>query len=173
MDFWAFLQTLPGIIIILFVGTGILLTSLFGAWTKHCRKVRLAMAELELKTHMVVRGMSADEIERVLQSENGAGAVEETEEEESAESQSSALLAMIESGSETKGIVDVISAGLDIEESPNDVTRWMAEHGYEAEDIALVVAAMRRSVAAAEDRPVVRRQTDIELEVRESAPVGV
>jgi hypothetical protein len=168
MDFFEFLKTLPGILIILFVGLIWLITSVTDSWAKHWRAVRMAAATTELKLRMIERGMSAEEIRKVVAS----GADEEEENEPSGLPPSpkgkSALQTMIENGAESESLVKVIEAGLPIEESINDVARWMAENSYEGADIAAVIAALRTAhpttpaTAAQPARPL----PDFQLEVR-------
>jgi hypothetical protein len=169
-----FLQTLPGILIILFVGTGTLLTCLVTAWAKNWREVRLALAASELKAKMIDRGMSADEIERVLAADTAGS----TRPKPPAPPKGgSALQALIENGTDASGIKNVIEAGLPVVDDPNDVVRMMAENGYDGDDIASVVAALRsarRSVSlpapaapAPAPRPDSRPMADIDLEMRD------
>jgi Na+-translocating ferredoxin:NAD+ oxidoreductase RnfG subunit len=145
-ELYQFLQTLPGVLIILFIGVGWLLTAVVSSWAKHWREVKVAEAEAGLKTKMIERGMKADEIERVLRSEKSSKKVDEVVAATRARQKESPLYAMIESGTTAEGIVRVIEAGLPVKESAADVASWMAENGYEGEDVALVVAAMKRTV---------------------------
>jgi hypothetical protein len=146
-ELYQFLQTLPGVLIILFIGVGWMLTAVVGSWARHWREVKVAEAEAGLKTKMIERGMKADEIERVLRSEKSSSKkVDEVIAASRARQKESPLYAMIAGGTTAEGIVRVIEAGLPVKESAADVASWMAENGYEGEDVALVVAGMKRTV---------------------------
>jgi hypothetical protein len=144
-DLFEFAKSLPGILIILFVGIGWMLTSIISSWSKHWRDIRLGEAEAALKTKMVERGMSADEIERVLRSEQSPKAKAEQAPLANPPKQTHGpLFSMIANGAEAQGMVRVIEAGLPVKETPADVASWMSDNGYDVDDIAVVLQAMKR-----------------------------
>jgi hypothetical protein len=180
---YEFLQTLPGILIILFVGTGWLLVTLTRVWAENWRDVRLAEQATELKAKLVERGMSADEIERVVQARPSAAADDDDEPIPPASDRSrrgqSPVFALVYAEMDAKEIARVIEGGLPLSDSPADVTRWMAEYQYGGDDIARVLGAMQarareRSLAdMARDEARPMPAIDLEVRANPTAPAGV
>jgi hypothetical protein len=109
-----------------------------------CRNRRQATQAEQLavlKKSMIDRGMSAEEIERVVRA---GGPTEDSKAAKAAKPEKGPVLAMIEQGMEAVDIEKVIVGGLKTGETPDDLVKAMSEHGYSGDDIARVLAALDR-----------------------------
>jgi hypothetical protein len=110
---------------------------------RNLRLTRQAEQLAVLKKSMIDRGMSAEEIERVIRSgmpdEGSSG---------KAPSPGKPLAAMVEQGMSASDIEKVIESGLHTTEDASKLVNLLAENGYSGDDIARILAALDRKRAA-------------------------
>lgn len=131
---------LGGVWIFLIVGAiGWSLSEMVRSIAKHLRLARQAEQLAVLKKSMIDRGMSADEIERVIRSgdETATSAPRKC-------GPRGPISTMAAQGMKSADIEKVIGSGLQTHEGPDEVVRAMSANGYSGDDIARVVGALDR-----------------------------
>ena len=129
-----------GVWLFLMVGAiGWAISEMVKSVAKQHRLARQTEQMAVLKKSMIDRGMSADEIERVIRAGEEPPADPRFPKEPKGP-----IAAMVKQGMDAKEIEKVIGSGLQTSEGPDEVVRTMSKHGYSGDDIARVIGALDR-----------------------------
>jgi hypothetical protein len=139
-------SSLPGILTVTFLFGGWIIVAIVGSITKNWRKVHESEHQAALKQSMIERGMSAEDIERVLRA-GPAEAYEEATRDDTTE----LTKQLAEHGIPAQALEQIVgtyrSAGPEVKKTLSKTVIAMLDGGAKSDQVLAVVRALSRPVA--------------------------